>query len=81
MYFTLQKNIEQNNHASLIKEKSYCCLDNQNYILNNTLDWNSIKSDTLDWPLQQDWFSLSDPDILHPLSEAEATTCLSPLQV
>ena len=65
----------------LSKAKSYHCLDNNNSILSYTLDWNYIVSNTLDRPLHRDWFSLSDPDVLHPLSKSEETTYLSPLQV
>ena len=53
MYVMLQENIEHHKHIILSKAKSYCCLDNGNSIVRNTLDHNYIVSDTLDHPLQR----------------------------
>ena len=54
MYVMLKTNIEHDKHTSLSKAKIYSCLNNENSIVSNTLDQNSIVRSAVYWPLEQD---------------------------
>ena len=54
MYVTFQTNIDYDKHTRFSKAKIYRCLDNNNSIVGNTLDRNSIVRSAVDRPLQQD---------------------------